>query len=120
MSMWDKLKEVEERYESLAQQLSKPEIISDRDTFQKYSKEYKDLTDLVTTYRSYSKASEELAGSKELLDSSNDPDLREMAAEELRVLENVVVDLERQLQILLLPKDPNDHKNVILEIRAGA
>lgn len=118
--MWDKLKEVEERYESLAQQLSKPEIISDRDTFQKYSKEYKDLTDLVTTYRSFSKASEELAGSKELLASSSDPDLREMAAEELRVLENVVADLEKQLQILLLPKDPNDHKNVILEIRAGA
>jgi len=120
MSMWDKLKEVEERYESLAQQLSKPEIISDRDMFQKYSKEYKDLTDLVTTYRSFSKASEELAGSKELLASSSDADLREMAAEELRVLENVVVDLENQLQILLLPKDPNDHKNVILEIRAGA
>lgn len=120
MSMWDKLKEVEERYESLAQQLSKPEIISDRDIFQKYSKEYKDLTDLVTTYRSFRKASEELAGSKELLASSTDPDLKEMAAEEMRVLENVVVDLEKQLQLLLLPKDPNDSKNVILEIRAGA
>ena len=120
MSMWDKLKEVEERYESLARQLSKPEIISDRDLFQKYSKEYKDLTDLVTTYRSFSKASEELAGSKELLASSTDPDLREMATEEMRILQNVVEDLENQLQILLLPKDPNDHKNVILEIRAGA
>ena len=118
--MWNKLKEVEERYESLAQQLSKPEIISDRDLFQKYSKEYKDLTDLVTTYRSFSKATEELAGSKELLASSTDPDLREMATEEMRVLQNVVEDLEKQLQILLLPKDPNDHKNVILEIRAGA
>ena len=93
MSMWDKLKEVEERYESLAQQLSKPEIISDRDLFQKYSKEYKDLTDLVTTYRAFSKASEELAGSKELLASSTDPDLREMATEEMRILQNVVEDL---------------------------
>ena len=64
--MWDKLKEVEERYESLAQQLSKPEIISDRELFSKYSKEYKSLTDLVTTYRSFRKASEELAGSKDL------------------------------------------------------
>ena len=118
--MWDKLKEVEERYESLAQQLSKPEIISDRELFSKYSKEYKSLTDLVTTYRSFRKASEELAGSKDLLASSSDPDLREMASEEARVLQNVVEDLEKQLQILLLPKDPNDEKNVILEIRAGA
>lgn len=118
--MWDKLKEVEERYESLAQQLSKPEIIGDRDLFQKYSKEYKSLTDLVTTFRAFTKASEELNGSKELLASSNDSDLREMAQEEMRVLQNVVEDLEKQLQILLLPKDPNDDKNVILEIRAGA
>jgi peptide chain release factor 1 len=118
--MWDKLKEVEERYESLSQQLSKPEVIADRENFQKYSKEYSSLTELVTTYRSFCKAQEELRGSRELLQTTSDPELRSMAEEEMKVLEGVVADLERQLQILLLPKDPNDHKNVVLEIRAGA
>ena len=118
--MWDKLKEVEERYESLGQQLSKPEIISDRDLFQKYSREYKSLTDLVTTFRSFTKAQDELNGSRDLVASSSDADIKMMAEEEVKVLSKVVEDLEQQLKILLLPKDPNDEKNVILEIRAGA
>lgn len=118
--MWDKLKEVEERYDQLQQQLSKAEIIANRELFQKYSKEYKSLTALVETYRMFTKAKEELAGSQELLQSSSDPDIREMAGEETKVLQGVVSDLEQKLQILLLPKDPNDDKNVILEIRAGA
>ncbi len=118
--MWHKLKEVEERYESLAQQLSKPEIISDRDLFQKYSKEYKSLTDLVTTFRALVKAQEELSGSKELAASTSDSDMKAMADDEVKVLAKVVEDLEQQLKVLLLPKDPNDEKNVILEIRAGA
>jgi len=118
--MWDRLKEVEERYEQLSQQLSKAEIIADRDVFQKYSKEYKSLTPLVETFRMFSKAKEELAGSQELIASSSDADIREMAQEEAKVLQAVVEDLEGKLKILLLPKDPNDEKNVILEIRAGA
>lgn len=118
--MWDKLKDVEERYETLAQQLAKAEIVSNRDLFQQYSKEYKSLTELVTTYRSYIKAQEELKESKELLEISDDPEMTSMAAEESRVLQEVLVDLEQQLRILLMPKDPNDDKNVILEIRAGA
>lgn len=118
--MWDKLKEVEERYEQLGQQLSKAEIISNRELFQKYSKEYKSLTDIVTTFRSYCKAKDELTGSRELMASSSDSDMRAMAEEEAKVLSGVVEDLEKQLQLLLLPKDPNDDKNVILEIRAGA
>jgi peptide chain release factor 1 len=118
--MWDKLKEVEERYDQLQQQLSKAEIVANRDLFQKYSKEYKSLTPLVETFRMFTKAKEELVGSQELLNSSSDPDIREMAGEETKVLQGVVSDLEQKLQILLLPKDPNDDKNVILEIRAGA
>ena len=118
--MWDRLKEVEERYEQLSQQLSKAEIIANRDVFQKYSKEYKSLTPLVETFRMFSKAKEELAGSQELIASSSDADIREMAQEEAKVLQAVVEDLEGKLKILLLPKDPNDEKNVILEIRAGA
>jgi peptide chain release factor 1 len=118
--MWDKLKEVEERYDQLQQQLSKAEIVANRELFQKYSKEYKSLTPLVETFRMFTKAKEELAGSQELLNSSSDADIREMAGEETKVLQGVVSDLEQKLQILLLPKDPNDDKNVILEIRAGA
>ncbi len=118
--MWHKFKEVEERYELLAQQLSKPEIISDRAIFQQYSKEYKSLTELVTTFRAFSKAQEELVGSKDLAFSTSDPDMKSMADEETKVLAGVVADLEKQLQFLVLPKDPNDYKNVVLEIRAGA
>jgi peptide chain release factor 1 len=119
--MWDKLRDVEERYEFLAQQLSRSEVVADREIFQKYSKEYKGLTELITVYRSYRKAQEELQGSQELLEASaGDPELRRMADDEARVLAKVMSDLEQQLQVLLLPKDPNDDKNVILEIRAGA
>ena len=118
--MWDKLKEVENRYESLAQQLAKPEVIGNRDQFQKFSREYKSLTELVTTYRSYIKAKEEYAGSKELADSTTDPDMQRMAADEVRVLARAIEDFEHQLKILLVPKDPNDEKSVIVEIRAGA
>lgn len=118
--MLDKLKAVENRYEHLAQELAKAEIINNREVFQKYSKEYKDLTELVTTYRSLCRAQEELKGSKELAAQATDPDLSAMAEEEANVLVGVIEDLERQLKVLLLPKDPNDEKNVILEIRAGA
>lgn len=117
--MWDKLKEVEQRFEELGVQLSQPEIISNRELFSKYSKEHSDLTELVATYRSYNKARDELAGSRELAGSS-DPEIASMAQEEVRLLEGEIEGLEKQLQILLLPKDPNDNKNVILEIRAGA
>lgn len=118
--MWDKLKAVEERYETLSQQLAKPEIVSNRQTYQQYSKEYKGLTEIVATFRSYVKANEELQGSKELVASTSDPELRSMAEDENKILQGVLIDLEKQLQILLMPKDPNDDKNVILEIRAGA
>lgn len=118
--MWDRLKDVEERYEQLAQQLSKSEIVADRETFQKFSKEYKSLTPIVETFRMYSKAKEELSESQELLSLSDDPDIREMAHDETKLLQGVVHDLEVKLQLLLIPKDPNDDKNVILEIRAGA
>ncbi len=118
--MWHKLKEVEERYETLAQQLAKAEIISNRDLFQQYSKEYKSLTEVVTVFRSFSKAKDELQGSLDLASTTSDPELKTMAEEEMKILQGVVADLEQQLQILLMPRDPNDEKNVILEIRAGA
>jgi peptide chain release factor 1 len=118
--MWDRLREVEQRFEELALMLTQPEIIMNRELFSRYSKEHKDLTELVATFRSYNKAKEELAGSKELINAEKDDELRGMAEEEAKLLEGELEGLEKKLQILLLPKDPNDDKNVILEIRAGA
>lgn len=118
--MWDKLQEVEQRFEELATMLSQPDIISNRELFSKYSKEHKDLTEIVATFRAYKKAKEELSGSKELLETSKDSDIISMAQEEVRLLQGELEGLEKELQVLLLPKDPNDSKNVLLEIRAGA
>ncbi len=117
--MWDKLKEVEQRYEELGRELSSPEVVSDRVRFRKSSKEHKDLQELVATYRAYNKAKEEFEGSKEIVAAAKDPELVEMAKEEVRLLERELGGLTERLTLLLLPKDPNDDKNVILEIRAG-
>lgn len=118
--MWDKLQEVEQRYEFLGKELSSPEIHSDRKRFQDLSREHKGLSEIVATYRAYVKAAEEAAGARELIDSSKDPEMVEMGKEELALLNKELSALEDELKILLLPKDPNDDKNVILEIRAGA
>ncbi len=117
--MWEKLRAVEEKYEELGRQLSSPEIIKDRAKFQKFSKEYKGLNELVAVFRAHKKAKEELLGSKDLLNSTKDGEMLEMAKEEVHLLELEIDELEKQLQVLLLPKDPNDDKNVVLEIRAG-
>jgi len=118
--MWDKLIEVEKRYEEIGRFLSSPEIISNRELLAKYSKEHKELSEVVSTYRAYKKAKEELEGSKLIVDRGEDQELLEIAREEIRLLEGELAGLEERLKILLLPKDPNDEKNVILEIRAGA
>ena len=120
MSMWHKLKEVEQRFEEIALKLSQPEIIKNREQFQKYSKEHKDLTEIVATFRAHQKAAEELKSSRELLDSAKDQDMLEMAKEEVEFLKQELEGLEQRLKLLLIPKDPSDDKNVILEIRAGA
>jgi peptide chain release factor 1 len=118
--MWHKLDEVEKRFEEIGQMLSQPEIIRDRAQFSKYSKEHKDLTEIVATYRAYKKVVEEIKGSKEVLQNEKDKEVVTMAEDELRLLEKEQRVLEEELKILLIPKDPNDDKNVILELRAGA
>lgn len=118
--MWDKLSAVEQRYEEIGQMLSQPEIINNRELFSKYSKEHKELTEIVATFRAYRKAKEEMTGSKDIIARGEDRDLVKMAEEEVALLEGELEGLETQLRFLLLPKDPNDDKNVILEIRAGA
>jgi peptide chain release factor 1 len=118
--MWDKLSEVERRFDELGRELSSAEVITDRERFKQCSIEHNELSEIVATYRAYKKAKEELRGSKEIFEKGSDPELIELAKEELRLLEGELEGLEQRLKLLLLPKDPNDNKNVIIEIRAGA
>lgn len=119
--MLDKLAFLEEKYEDLSQKISDPEIINDQNQWKKLVKEHSDLEIIVSKYRQYKKAEEGLEGAKEILhDKSADAELKEMAKMEADELEEEINNLEEELKILLLPKDPNDDKNVIVEIRAGA
>lgn len=117
--MRDRLEEVVERYEQVGQMLSDPTIIRDRDQFSKLSREHKDLTEIVATFRAYKKVVEEIEGNQAIIREGEDDELVEMAQMELKALQQESEALEKQLHILLLPKDPLDDKNVILEIRAG-
>jgi len=114
--MFDKLEEIERRYQELESFLSDPAVISNQLEFRKYTKEHSELTLLVTSYRRYRNVLDEMEENRKLLD---DADIKEMAEEELKSLEAEKDQLESEIQLLLLPKDPNDNKSVILEIRAG-
>ncbi len=116
--MFEKLKEVEDRFTRLESELARPEVVSDQKTYQGYMKEHSSLFPLVEAYRSYKEAWEELEESRTLLEDS-DPEIRGLAKEEVEALEGRCGELEERLRVLLLPKDPNDEKNIILEIRAG-
>jgi peptide chain release factor 1 len=116
--MIDRLTGVEDRYLEVEKRLSNPEIIQDREAYQKYTREHADLGKIVTVYRQYKKTLIELDESMELL-KDKDPDIKEMARDEVEALTLKRDNLEYDLKKLLLPKDPNDDKNVIIEIRAG-
>ena len=118
--MFDKLESIEKRYEEVLEELGKPETASDQNTFRKLMKEQSDLTPIVEAYRKYSAAKQTIADSLELLETENDEELKELAKEELAEAKKEVEELEEELKILLLPKDENDDKNVVMEIRAGA
>ena len=117
--MIDKLQAIEDRYVELSQKISDPNIISNVAEWRKYVKEHAAIEDIVLKYREYKKVLEDIEATKELL-SSNDEELKEMAEEELSQLEEKKEKLLEEIKILLIPKDPNDEKNVIMEIRAGA
>lgn len=117
--MFNKLKEVEKKYEDLISQLSDPAVISDGDKYKRVSKERADLTELVETYRQYSKIVSHIEGNKHIIKHESDNEMLKLAKEELEELEKEKETLEKQIKILLLPKDPNDEKNILLEIRAG-
>ena len=118
--MIDKLEEVERRFERLEAELSNPDVLADSSRYQKVAKERSSLEKLVETFRAYKKVSSELRDIEELLASAEAAEIKAMAREELPELKQRREQLEHQLKVLLIPKDPNDEKDVILEIRAGA
>lgn len=118
--MFSKLHEVESRYEEVNLSLQRPDIASNQTQYRALMKELADLEKIVVPYREYKKKTENLKASKELLTSEQDSEMRELIREEVKELEAVLPELEQQLRIALIPKDPNDDKNIILEIRAGA
>lgn len=118
--MTERLKEVKKRYIEIEKSLSQPETVSDQELYKKLMKDYKDMTPLIEKYAEYETCEAEIADAKELSETETDPDMREMAAEEYYSLKEKLASLNEELKILLLPKDPNDDKNVVVEIRAGA
>ncbi|MGB5824615.1 MAG: peptide chain release factor 1 [Proteocatella sp.] len=118
--MFDKLVVLEDKFEDLNMKVSDPEIISDQNTWQKLMKEASDLEPIVSKYREYKQTKEDIEGAKEILETSADEEFREMAKMELSEKEEDMEKIQADLNILLLPKDPNDEKNVIVEIRGGA
>jgi len=114
--MMDKIEELERRYQELEAMLSDPAVISNQPEFRKLSREHSDLSELVAAYRRYRKVLGDISDNRELL---ADPDMKEMAEDELKTLEAEKDQLDADIRLLLLPKDPNDNKSVILEIRAG-
>ncbi|PTE66562.1 peptide chain release factor 1 [Staphylococcus epidermidis] len=118
--MFDQLDIVEERYEQLNELLSDPDVVNDADKLRKYSKEQADLQKTVDVYRSYKTKKEELQDIEDMLNETSDKEEVEMLKEESSALKTELPDMEEELKILLIPKDPNDDKDVIVEIRAAA
>ena len=116
--MFDKLDFITEKYDELAQKVSDPEIINNQPVWQKLIKEMGEMEPIVKAYKEYKKAKTDLADAKEILEEG-DEEMRELAKMEIGELEETIENQEAELKILLLPKDPNDEKNVILEVRAG-
>lgn len=118
--MFSKLDQVESRYEEVNLSLQRPDVASDQKKYRALMKELSDLEKIVVLYRDFKKKTINLKESKELLTAESDPEMKEMIREELKELETAIPILEEQLKIALIPKDPNDDKNILLEIRAGA
>jgi peptide chain release factor 1 len=116
----EKLNSVEQTFQELTKRLADPEVARDPDEFQRIAKSRSALEETVTTYHQWKETAEELAGAKDVYkDANGDPEMREMAALEVDELEQTLQGLENRLKILLLPKDPNDEKSIMLEVRAG-
>ncbi len=118
--MFDRLEDILLRFEEIMNQLSEPDVANDTNRFRRLMKEQSDLAPIVESYQEYKQAKQNIEDSLAMLEEENDEELRELAKEELNDSKARVEELEKKLKILLLPKDPNDDKNVIVEIRAGA
>ena len=118
--MFDKLEDLLIRFEEILSELQEPDVANDQNRFRKLMKEQNDLTPIGEAYKEYKACKQAIADSLEMLDEESDEELKELAKEELSESKKRVEELEHELKILLLPKDPNDDKNVIVEIRAGA
>lgn len=116
--MFGKLEEIEVKYLDLEQELAQPDIFNDQDRYKKVSKAHADLGDVVRLFREYKQCTQELEDNREML-SDSDPEIQEMAKAEIAEIEPKLPQFEEQLKVLLLPKDPMDEKNILLEIRAG-
>ena len=118
--MFDRLDDTLMRYEEMMNQLSEPDVANDPERFKRLMKEQSDLTPIVETYKEYKQCKQNVEDSLAMLDEESDEEMRELAKEELNESKARIEELEQELKVLLLPKDPNDDKNVIVEIRAGA
>jgi peptide chain release factor 1 len=118
--MLDKLAQIEARYEKLNELISDPEVLSDQKQFIQYTREQRSIEEVVSLYRELKKVLDELEGARALVGESKDPDLAELAREEVRTLESREEELRQELRVALIPRDPNDEKDVIVEARAGA
>ncbi len=116
--MFARLDDIKERYKELETKLSDPDVIKDQKTYRQLAKEHSDIGEIVRTYDRYLRVQEEINENKQMLNDS-DPEIRELAKDELESLEKESDQLQEKLKVLLLPKDPNDEKNILLEIRAG-
>jgi peptide chain release factor 1 len=116
--MFAKTREIEERYDEIERHLSQPDVIRNQKAYQKYAKEHSMLTPIIASLREYQSVQDEIEENQSLLDDP-DPAMRQLAREEIETLRSNLIRLEKNLKVLLIPKDPNDEKNTLLEIRAG-
>lgn len=117
--MFDKLDFIVEKYQELSLKVSDPDVINDQPVWQKYIKEMGEMEPIVKKYEEYKKAKDGLRDAKDLVENETDEEMRDLAKMEINELEDQIEQCEAELKVLLLPKDPNDEKNVILEVRAG-
>jgi peptide chain release factor 1 len=119
LTLTEKLDQLDARYQEMTHELSTPEVVNDSARFQKLAKQHADLEEIVAKHREFKQLEKDLAGARQMIVESEDAEMRHMAQEEERQLLGRKEQAERELKLLLLPKDPNDDKNIILEIRAG-
>src|SRR6202008_465112 len=120
LTLTEKLDQLDARYQEMTHELSTPEVVNDSTRFQKLAKQHAELEEIVNKHREFKQIEKDLAGTRQMIVESEDAEMRHMAQEKERQPTTRKEQIERELKFLLIPKDPNDEKNVIVEIRAGA